>query len=89
MDSRMNVLHEPTLKTVMMVERAILDAKDYPTRMELWKGLPKKTQYQTFQRVLEYLEASGKIVFSSSNIVYTGVNNAKLRALLESSIRVR
>ena len=89
MDSGMNVLHEPTLKTVMMVERAILDAKDYPTRMELWKGLPKKTQYQTFQRVLEYLEASGKIVFSGSNIVYTGVSNAKLRALLESSIRVR
>lgn len=89
MDSQMNVLHEPTLKTVMMLERAVLEAEDYPTRMELWRGLPRKVQYQTFQRILEYLEASGKITFDESRIIYTGVNNPRLRALLESSVRVR
>ena len=56
----MKILHEPNLRTVMMVERAILDAKTYPTRKELWKSLPKGVQYQTFARVLEYLEASGQ-----------------------------
>jgi hypothetical protein len=85
----MEVLHEPQLGTVLMVEKAILDADDYPTRMELWRNLPRKVQYQTFKRILDYLEASGKITFNGKKIIYTGVNNPKLRALMESSIRVR
>jgi len=85
----MKVLHEPQLDTIMMVEKAILDAEDYPTRLELWKSLPRKVQYQTFKRILAYLEASGKIVFNGKRVIYTGVNNPKLQALMESSIRVR
>lgn len=83
------VLHEPRLDTIMMVEKAILESEDYPTRTELWRSLPRKIQYQTFKRILDYLEASGKIAFTNKKIIYTGVNNPKLRALLESSIRVR
>ena len=85
----MGVLHEPQLDTVLMVEKAILDAEDYPTRTELWRNLPRKVQYQTFKRILDYLEASGKITFNCKKIIYTGVNNPKLRALMESSVRVR
>jgi S-adenosylmethionine:tRNA-ribosyltransferase-isomerase (queuine synthetase) len=72
-----------------MVEKAILDAEDYPTKMILWRSLPRKVQYQTFRRVLDYLEASGKIVFNSDTIIYVGADNEKLRALMESSVRVR
>jgi hypothetical protein len=82
-------LHEPQLDTILMVEKAILDAENYPTRKELWSSLPRKVQYQTFKRILDYLEASGKITFNGKVIVYTGVNNPKLQALLKSSIRVR
>jgi len=39
-----------------MVEKAIQDSKDYPTRMQLWESLPKKMQYQTFKLILDYLE---------------------------------
>jgi len=85
----MNVLHEPKLDTIMMVEKAILDAEEYPTRMELWRSLPRKVQYQTFKRILEYLEASGKIAFNNRRIIYTGVDNPRLRALMESSVRTR
>ena len=85
----MKMLHEPNLRTVMMVERAILDAKTYPTRKELWKSLPKGVQYQTFARVLEYLEASGKITFNSSRIVYTGIDNPKLREFFETSVPIQ
>lgn len=83
------VLHEPKLDTLMMVEKAVLDSAEYPTRMELWRSLPKKMQYQTFKRVLDYLEASGKIAFNEDKIIYTGVNNPKLRALLNSAVRVK
>jgi hypothetical protein len=84
----MKVLHEPQLDTILMIERAIMDAEDYPTKMQLWRSLPRKVQYQTFKRVLDYLEASGKIIYDEDGaIVYTGVSNDKLRALVESAIK--
>jgi hypothetical protein len=82
------ILHEPQLDTILMVEKAIIDAQDYPTRTQLWKSLPKQMQYQTFKRILDYLEASGKIAFDKRKIIYTGVSNAKLEALLKSSKQI-
>lgn len=79
------ILHEPKLDTILMVEKAIIASKEYPTRTELWKGLPRKMQYQTYWRILEYLEASGKIAFDGRKIIYTGINNPKLEALLRFS----
>jgi len=85
----MKVLHEPQLDTILMIEKAIIDAEDYPTRMQLWRRLPRKVQYQTFKRVLDYLEASNKIIYDEDGaIVYTGVSNDKLRALVESAIKI-
>ena len=69
------ILHYPRLDTVLMVEDAIKDAKNYPTRMELWKGLPKQVQYQTFQIILEYLLESNKITFTKdSRIMWIASN---------------
>jgi hypothetical protein len=82
------VLHEPKLDTVLMVEKSIIDAPDYLTKTKLWKGLPRKMQYQTFKRILEYLEASGKISFNTNKIIYTGTNNPKLEALMRSSVKI-
>jgi hypothetical protein len=72
-----------------MVEKAVWEAEEYPTRMQLWRKLPRRMQYQTFKRILGYLEASGKIAFDGSKIIYTGVNNPKLEALMRSSVKVR
>ena len=83
------VLHEPRLDTILVVEKAIKDAAEYPSRMELWRSLPRKIQYQTFGRVLEYLEASNKIVFNKSRIVWVAADNPKLKILLEKSVKIR
>ena len=87
-NAQTQVLHEPKLDTLLMVEKAIIDSEEYPTRTELWKSLPRKMQYQTYKRVLDYLEASGKIAFDKKKIIYTGVNNPKLEALMKSSKRI-
>ncbi len=83
------VLHEPKLDTILMVEKAIKEATEYPTRIGLWKALPRKIQYQTFKRILEYLEASSKIIFNGKNIVWCAVDNQKLKNLLETAVKVR
>jgi len=84
-----SILHEPKLDTILMVEKAIIEAENYLTRMEVWKSLPKQIQYQTFKRILEYLEASNKIVFNGRKIVWVAADNPKLKKLLEESLKVR
>jgi len=83
------VLHEPQLDTILMIEKAIRDAKSYPTKKELWASLPKQVQYQTFNRVLEYLESSNKIVLNGRQIIWVFPDNPKLKRLLDRSIRLR
>lgn len=84
------ILHEPRLDTILMVERAILKARSYPTKKELWESLPRKMQYQTFNRILHYLEGSNKIlVEKDGHIVWTFPNNEKLKRLLKSSVKLR
>jgi len=83
------VLHEPRISTVMTIEKVILDSEEYPTKTQLWNSLPRKTQYQMFQRALQYLESHGIIAINEGKIFYTGVNNKKLRSLLESSVATR
>lgn len=82
----MNVLHYPKLDSILMVERAIQESGDYPTRMELWRSLPKKMQYQTFKLILNYLEKSNKIMFEDEKIVWIFSNSRKLNDLIEGAI---
>jgi hypothetical protein len=74
--------HSPNLKTVLMVEQALLDMGEYPTKKALRESLPKQIEYPTFNEILAYLEASGKIMYNKRAIIYTGVNNEKLENLI-------
>ncbi len=83
-----NILHFPKLDSILMVEKAILDSKVYPTRMQLWKSLPKKMQYQTFKLILDYLEKSNKIMFEDDKIIWIFANNKKLNILIQEAISI-
>ena len=85
---KMNVLHYPKLDSILMVEKAIQKSKDYPTRMCLWKSLPKKMQYQTFKLILDYLERSNKIMFEKDKIIWIFSNNKKLNELISGAVSV-
>jgi len=80
--------HEPRLDTILMVEKALKDCGEYPTKKELLKALPKKIQYQTFIRILNYLESSNKIVISNRRIIWIFPDNPKLKQLLETSFKL-
>ena len=84
------LIHEPRLDTILMVEEMIKRHESYPTKKELWNRLPRKVQYQTFNRILDYLESSGKIlVDKDGSIVWTFPDNEKLERLLKSSTKLR
>lgn len=56
-----NILRYPRLDTVLMVEEFIRDHSGEFKKRSLWEHLPKKTMYQTFCVIFDYLLESGKI----------------------------
>jgi hypothetical protein len=83
------VLHEPRLDTILMVEKAIIESDDYQIKTQLWKSLPKKMQYQTFKRVLDYLEAPSKIIYDDGEIIYVYPHSEKLKELIRSAVELK
>lgn len=83
----MNILHYPKLDSILMVERTIQESEDYPTRIELWRSLPKQMQYQTFKLILDYLEKSNKILFEEDKIIWIFPDNKKLNELIQGAVR--
>ena len=81
--------HSPNLETILMVEKALLEMGEYPTKKALRDSLPKKMEYPTFNKILDYLQASGKIMYNSRTIIYTGINNPKLRALISEGTIIK
>ncbi len=55
------ILHYPRLDTVLMVENFIRENSGEFKKRKLWERLPKKTMYQTYQVIFDYLLNSGKI----------------------------
>ena len=82
------VLHYPKLDSILMVEKTIQEIRDYPTRMELWRALPKQMQYQTFKLILEYLEDSNKIMFTDSKIMWIFASNKKIKKVIDGAVSV-
>lgn len=83
-----STLHYPRLDTVLMVEEKIKRARSYLSRVQLWKSLPKKVQYQTFCTILCYLANSRKIIFTKDRkIVWIFADSQKAMKLIAGSVR--
>ncbi len=65
------VMHSPTLNTVLMVERTLQNAKEVVKISELKRRLPRKVMHQTLMRILDYLQASGKVLITTKGVVWT------------------
>lgn len=66
-----DVARSPTLQTVMMVEKFIKDNSGEYKKTDLFKNLPRKVMWQTFQVIMEYLEGTLRIVYDRDGyIVY-------------------
>ena len=67
--SKNNYARSPTLQTVLMVERFIDENSGEYKKTELFKKLPRKVMWQTFQIIMEYLENTLKIAYDKEGYV--------------------
>jgi len=73
------------------VEKFILDSEDYPTMKELFdEFLVYSGNDIYFLQAVSELQQEGKILYDDKHDswLYTGINNDKLRALVENSVRL-
>lgn len=63
------IARSPTLQTVLMVEKFIEQESGEYKKTELFKNLPKKVMWQTFQVIMEYLEDINKIAYDREGYV--------------------
>ena len=83
------ILHSPTLESVIMVEKTIQKHSQECGKYQIWKKLPKKMMYQTFQTILDYLENSGKIIIDKEGIVIWTYNPEQIRKLISQGVKLR
>ena len=62
--------HAPTLRTVIMVEETLQQAKELISVAELKRRLPHKVMHQTLLTILDYLQLSGKILISAKGVLW-------------------
>jgi hypothetical protein len=66
---KQQLLHSPTLESVIMVEKAIEKYSQECGKYQLWKKLPRKMMYQTYLAILDYLKQSGKILIDKEGCI--------------------
>ncbi len=83
------VARSPTLQTVLMVERFIDENSGEYKKTELFKKLPKKVMWQTFQVIMQYLESINKIVYDKEGYVVYIWNPELVRKLEKQKLIIK
>ena len=87
--NEVTILHSPTLESVFMVEETIQKYSQECGKYQLWKKLPKKIMYQTFQVILDYLEQSGKIIIDKEGCIIWTFNPSRIKRLIKEELIIK
>ncbi len=82
------IIHYPTLKTVLMVESILKNADTALTKKEIKEKLPRGIMHQTLNLILEYMESRGMIAFTNKGIVWIYNPSPKLQVAIEKGTEV-
>ncbi len=85
---QVQIVHSPTLNTVLMVEKTLQEARELVKVAELKRRLPKKVMHATLLQILDYLQMSGKILITTKGVVWGYCPPAKLRARMAGGLEV-
>jgi hypothetical protein len=68
--TQIQIMHSPTLNTVLMVEKELAEAKELLKVAELKRRLPRQVMHGTLMQILGYLQDSGKVLFTPKGVVW-------------------
>jgi len=81
-------VHSPTLNTVLMVEDTIRNADRMLKISELKRELPRKVMHNTLLQIINYLQISGKILYTSKGVLWVFEERVKLDERMRKGLEV-
>lgn len=87
--NNVNVLHSPTLESVIMVEKTLQKHSQECGKYQMWRKLPKKMMYQTFQVILSYLQESGKIMIDQDGCIIWTHDPKGIQKIISKGVKLR
>jgi hypothetical protein len=82
------VLHYPTLKTVLLVENVLRDAKEPLTRYEILKRMNNKLMKQSLNIIIQYLVERNMVIDSDKGVFWVYTPKKKLVEWLKDSVEL-
>ncbi len=82
------VLHYPTLKTVLLVENVLRDAKEPLTRYEILKRMNNKLMRQSLNIIIQYLVERNMVIDSDKGVFWVYTPKKKLVEWLKDSVEL-
>jgi len=86
--TQVQIMHSPTLNTVLMIEKVLQEAKEIIKISELKRRLPRKVMHNTIVQVLDYLQESGKILITTKGILWIYRPPAELEKLKQGGLEL-
>ena len=80
-----NIIHYPSLRTMLMIEKVLKEADTMIDREELKRRIPMQIMHQTLNLILRYLEEKGMILDSHKGILWIYNPSPKLRKAIENA----
>lgn len=80
-----NIIHYPSLRTMLMVENVLRKAETTIDREELKRRLPVKIMHQTLNIILLYLEEKGMILDGHKGILWIYNPSLKLKRAINKA----
>ncbi|MFH0906369.1 MAG: hypothetical protein V1824_03450 [archaeon] len=88
LNTKLEVLHYPNLKTVLEVEEIIRKSNTPLTRYKILKKINNKIMKQTLNVTLAYLSDKGLIYEGKKGILWTYSTNEQINKLLENGLEL-
>lgn len=85
---QIQLMHSPTLNTVMMVEKVLQEAREIIKVSELKRRLPKQVMHSTLIQILDYLQESGKVLITTKGVVWIYRPPAELERIIQRGLRI-
>ena len=86
--TKLEIIHYPSLKTVLMVEDTLKNSNRLMNREELKAKLPTKVMHQTLNVILSYLEEGGKIIDGRKGLLWIYNPSPRLQKAIERGRKI-
>ena len=81
--------HWPTLNTVLIIEKILRNMDESVISVaDIKRRLPKQVNHNTLMIILQYLEESNKILFTSRGITWIHNQNLNLKKAISRGLQI-